>query len=229
LRLFFSSTSVVRMLALFAGSSGFTLAPTAVPRRHGRVAAANVVMQSMADLRFFQRFDTDQSQSIDKEEFLAMQSPAVLAKFSKETIVSWFDAADINGNGLLEADEFFAMNGLKVTAKGLTVTGSGRVKRVPKSIFRPTTADPDATRDSDESVVKAPTMDDMRKFNAMDTDGNATLDFQEFIAMQTPNVSKAFSVEEMRAVFDKVDEDGTGTLDLNEFMQASSLLAVVAK
>ena len=27
----------------------------------------------------------------------------------------------------------------------------------------------------------------------------------------------------------KVDEDGNGTLDLNEFMQASSLLAVVAK
>ena len=49
-----------------------------------------------------QRFDTDQSQSIDKEEFLAMQSPAVLAKFSKETIVSWFDAADINGNARCE-------------------------------------------------------------------------------------------------------------------------------
>ena len=44
-----------------------------------------------------QRFDTDQSQSIDKQEFLAMQSPAVLAKFSQETILSWFDAADANG------------------------------------------------------------------------------------------------------------------------------------
>ena len=30
-------------------------------------------------------------------------------------------------------------------------------------------------------------------------------------------------------LLDKVDEDGNGTLDLNEFMQASSLLAVVAK
>ena len=44
-----------------------------------------------------QRFDTDQSQSIDKQEFLAMQSPAVLAKFSQEMILSWFDAADVNG------------------------------------------------------------------------------------------------------------------------------------
>ena len=41
------------MLALIAGSSGFTLAPTAVPRQVTRVAAANVVMQTMADLRFF--------------------------------------------------------------------------------------------------------------------------------------------------------------------------------
>ena len=31
------------------------------------------------------------------------------------------------------------------------------------------------------------------------------------------------------SLLDKVDEDGNGTLDLNEFMQASSLLAVVAK
>ena len=41
------------MLALIAGSSGFTLAPTAVPRQLTRVVAANVVMQTMADLRFF--------------------------------------------------------------------------------------------------------------------------------------------------------------------------------
>ena len=41
------------MLALIAGSSGFTLAPTAVPRQVTRVAAANVAMQTMADLRFF--------------------------------------------------------------------------------------------------------------------------------------------------------------------------------
>ena len=105
------------MLALIAGSSGFTLAPTAVPRQVTRVAAANVAMQTMADLRFFvsgsearttlavvvcdglagsqrppvshlsvalspigaqQRFDTDQSQSIDKQEFLAMQSPSTV-------------------------------------------------------------------------------------------------------------------------------------------------------
>ena len=106
------------MLALIAGSSGFTLAPAAVPRQLTRVAASNVVMQTMADLRFFvsgseartalavvascdglagsqrppvshlsvalspigaqQRFDTDQSQSIDKQEFLAMQSPSTV-------------------------------------------------------------------------------------------------------------------------------------------------------
>ena len=42
-------------------------------------------------------------------------------------------------------------------------------------------------------------------------------------------MSSAFSVDELRAVFDKVDEDNNGTLDLNEFMQASSLLSVVAK
>ena len=34
---------------IIAGSSGFTLAP----RQLTRVAAANVVMQTMADLRFF--------------------------------------------------------------------------------------------------------------------------------------------------------------------------------
>ena len=41
------------------------------------------------------------------------------------------------GNGLLEADEFFAMNGLKVTAKGLTVTGSGYAPSSPNPSLQP--------------------------------------------------------------------------------------------
>lgn len=41
------------MLALLAGSSGFTLSPTAVPQRHARVSVTGVVMQTMSDMRFF--------------------------------------------------------------------------------------------------------------------------------------------------------------------------------
>ena len=39
---------------------------------------------------------------------------------------------------------------------------------------------------------------------AVDTDGSATIDFDEFVSMQSTSVSSAFSVEEMRAVYDKV-------------------------
>ena len=43
-----------KMLVLITtSSSGFTLAPPAVPRQLAPVTVANVVMQTMADLRFF--------------------------------------------------------------------------------------------------------------------------------------------------------------------------------
>ena len=44
----------------------------------------------------------------------------------------------------------------------------------------------------------------LTRFMAVDTDGSATIDFDEFVSMQSTSVSSAFSVEEMRAVYDKV-------------------------
>ena len=41
------------VVTFLSGSSGFTLAPTAVPCRHACVAVTSVTMQTMDDLRFF--------------------------------------------------------------------------------------------------------------------------------------------------------------------------------
>ena len=55
----------------------------------------------------FAEHDADGTQTLDFEEFLAIQPAIVLSRHSSEEIRKWFDAADTDGNGVLSIDEFF--------------------------------------------------------------------------------------------------------------------------
>lgn len=58
-------------------------------------------------------------------------------------------------------------------------------------------------------------------FAAFDTDGNARLDFEEFVAMQPACLHDMYSEDDMRAWYDEADDNGDGTLSINEFFQWS--------
>jgi len=156
----------------------------------------------MDDMRKFMAADVDGSYTLDYEEFLAFQSPAVRAKFSNEQIREWFDEADTDKNGTLDVNEFFRLN--------------GRIKT-----WNPT---PTAA----QQTPPRPGMKDMRQFMAADKDGNQFLDYDEFVAMQPDDV-KAKLGDDMKTWFEMADEDGNGVLDMNEFFQLNTLMAVAIK
>ena len=58
-------------------------------------------------------------------------------------------------------------------------------------------------------------------FATFDRDGNAALDFEEFVAMQPRRVRDTHSLKEMQEWFDAADEDGNGSLSINEFLRWS--------
>ena len=55
------------------------------------------------------------------------------------------------------------------------------------------------------------------RFADHDQDGNLSLDFEEFYAMQPKNIRDSHSSEAIRAWFDAADTDGNGTLSIDEF------------
>ena len=63
-------------------------------------------------MREFMKYDTDKNMKLNFEEFLAMQPPEVRSRYSEREIRSWFDAADGDGNGYIDPNEFFAMKSL---------------------------------------------------------------------------------------------------------------------
>lgn len=57
----------------------------------------------------------------------------------------------------------------------------------------------------------------MMRFAEVDRDGNQQLDFDEFLAMQPPNIHEHFTVADIRWWFNSADKDGDGTVSVNEF------------
>ena len=69
----------------------------------------------------------------------------------------------------------------------------------------------------EEMAIEEATADAMMRFADMDQNGDMTLDFEEFLAMQTKTVRAQYSDEEIRTWFDTADDDGNGTLTISEW------------
>ena len=54
----------------------------------------------VSDTRTFTEFDIDGNQSLDFEEFYAMQPNVIRDRYTAEEIRQWFDSADLDGNGV---------------------------------------------------------------------------------------------------------------------------------
>jgi len=205
--------------ALLAVASGLMVVPGAVPLRPA-VRVGPIFMKNrptMADLREFFKYDVDLSQGIDFGEFLGMQSSEVRWKFGDDQIKAWFDAADSDGNGVIDANEFFAMNSRSVA--DIPRVGSLRGRR----------SYPGQQARADLPRPRGPTMDDIREFQKWDVDGSQTIDFGEFLRMQSSEVRRKFSDREIREWFDEADLDGNGVLDANEFFAMNGMLNVVSQ
>ena len=152
--------------------------------------------------REFQAFDHDQSLNIEFNEFLAMQSDGVRRKFDDAEIRTWFDQADTDGNGKLDFAEFLAMNGIqrgKPVSQAASDTGgqdflSQQTALAEKArLFARFDHDNNMTIDINEFLTMQ--ADDVRRkfsddeikswFEQADTDGNGSLDFSEFLALNS--------------------------------------------
>ena len=76
-----------------------------------------LTLDTQAAATRFAEHDTDCNQTLDFEEFLAIQPAIVRDRHSSEEIKAWFDAADRDGNGVLSIDEFFLWSLSNASAK----------------------------------------------------------------------------------------------------------------
>lgn len=196
--------------------AGLVVTPAGTPAAAGWAVRATVSMKNSADnFRYFTRFDHDQSQSLDFDEFLAMQPPEVRYSESVETIKGWFDAADLDGDGVLSVNEFLIMNGM-MAAPG----EAAQLYEQASTVVAP-------------PPTKTPSMADFREFMKWDVDQSGYLDFEEFIRMQCDGVKnvweRKFTDDELKKLFDEADIDGDGRLSPNEFFIMNGKMAALGK
>jgi Ca2+-binding EF-hand superfamily protein len=67
---------------------------------------------TMAAYREFAKYDVDQSQMLDFDEFVRMQSDTVLANLTMQEMREIFNDADTDGNGSLDFNEFFKLHNM---------------------------------------------------------------------------------------------------------------------
>ena len=69
-------------------------------------------------------------------------------------------------------------------------------------------------------------MAEMRTFMQYDQDQNQSLDFNEFMAMMTPEIRQKHSVAEIQSWFNTIDKDNNGTVSPNEFFAMAGSLGL---
>ena len=92
-------------------------------------------------------------------------------------------------------------------------TGHSKMPPNPRSLQRANTT----TGKTLASQARIDTQQISMRFSEFDTDGNAKLDFEEFLCMQPKRIRDTFTSEQIRSWFDAADSDGSGTLNTNEF------------
>ena len=81
---------------------------TAADKRHAAKTRIDLTKDMRRNAARFSEYDADGNQSLDWEEFYAMQPRRIRQEHSAAEIRKWFDAADSNGDGTMSINEFFA-------------------------------------------------------------------------------------------------------------------------
>ena len=92
-------------------------ASTSASKKNASVSG--LVTSAQMDLVRFAEADADGSNSLNWEEFLAMQPAPVREKHSDDVIRGWFEAVDMDGNGEISLDEFFLWMLMKNTSNNM--------------------------------------------------------------------------------------------------------------
>ena len=75
--------------------------------RDAKKRQADMNLDTQEQAMRFAEYDENGDCKLDWDEFYAMQPKHLRSQFSPQVIRSWFDAADINGDGVLSINEFF--------------------------------------------------------------------------------------------------------------------------
>lgn len=126
----------------------------------------------------FSDFDSNGDESLDFEEFLALQPKSIREKYTSDDIRSWFDAADENQNGELSPKEFFRWSMSNAAQK----YGSVALGKIFRKYDLDGTGELDATEFMKAAVAMGfgPAAYDL--FKEMDTDGTGTVSYMELEA-----------------------------------------------
>lgn len=125
----------------------------------------------------FAEHDADGNESLDFEEFLAMQPESIRRLYSSDDIREWFDAADENGSGDLSANEFFKWSMSNAAQK----YGSTTLQQIFHKFDADGTGELDAIEFSKAASAMGFGAAAYDLFKDLDTDGTGTVSYAELL------------------------------------------------
>jgi len=206
-----------------------------LPNTSDVVAKFRAIRKTVKDVQTaFRQFDKNGDGSIDKNE-LTSSLKSSGGNFSQKEIDVIFSAADIDGNGEIDYEEFIAlmcpsasdiiekfrskyknMNDVKAAFQRFDGNGDGSLSKSELST---------ALKSSGESYSDVE-VDAIFSLGDVDNDGEITL--EEFIALMSPSASqvvlkirKAFkNLNDVKDAFKKIDTNNDGLLSKDEMMSS---------
>jgi calmodulin len=180
----------------------------------------------------FKRFDTNNDNSIDRQELTQALSSNGL-NFTKQEIDAIFKAADVNQSGTVDYEEFIAL--MCPSAAMIVAKFRSQYKNMDDVIAAFKRFD----RNNDGALDKAELSAALKSsgqsysdvevdaiFSLGDSDGDGEVSLQEFVVLMSPSSSEILnklrssfkSIQDVKAAFKRIDTDNDGLLSKQEML-----------
>jgi len=197
-------------------------------------SAVSVSFSSALDVKkAFRKFDSNGDGHLDKNEMKQLLISSG-KNVSDQEVATLFAQGDVDGDGMIDIQEFVKLMFPAATATLTKVQQSFRSLNDVKSAFRKFDSDGDGHISRSElrqvmSSFSEPEVDSI--FALGDKDQSGGIDYQEFIAMMIPNsstvlkrVSSQFnSISAVKEGFKRIDNNGDGAISRQELKQGMHL------
>eukprot|EP00092_Neocalanus_flemingeri_P000651 GFUD01000693.1.p1 GENE.GFUD01000693.1~~GFUD01000693.1.p1 ORF type:complete len:3364 (-),score=1087.83 GFUD01000693.1:1093-10800(-) len=207
-----------------------------MPSTSDVVAKFRSIRKTVKDVQdAFKQFDKNGDGAIDKAELTSALS-STGGNFTKQEIDTIFLAADIDGDGEIDYEEFIAL--MCPSASDIVEKFRGKYKNVNdvRAAFKRFDKNGDGALEKDELAAALKSSGESYTdievnaiFSLGDIDGDGEITLEEFIALMSPSassvvqrISKTFkNLNDVKAAFKKIDTDNDGLLSKQEMMTSS--------
>lgn len=228
-----SSSSSVQQSSSSSFSQSYS-ATTSYSTSSASASTVSVSFSSALDVKkAFRKFDSNGDGHLDKNELKQLLISSG-KNVSDQEVATLFAQGDVDGDGMIDIQEFVKMMFPAATATLTKVQQSFKNLNDVKAAFRRFDADGDGhiSRTELRQVMSSFTESEVDSiFSLGDKDQSGAIDYQEFIAMMMPNsttvlqrvASQFNSIQSVKEGFKRVDTNGDGSISRQELKQGMHL------